>query len=412
VVTLVFVVLWNLYFNVRKPALQPIATPRQLLLLRAILHPRASEPLRQWIDAWTSADPQDLDPGSRRLLPLLYLRRGAETSSAIAAILKRTHRESWARNQQTYAALTASLEWFSERGIPTMLLKGVPLVELYYRDLGARPMADFDILIPDSQAPDVIAELLDPNRGAWTPTIRPANAPYFPFFYRYRHALQLTKPGSGEFDLHWHALYGTTHSGADGEFWKDRRELSIRSRSTSCMSHTCIFLHTVAHGADANPDNIRWVVDAATVAASPTASMDWAQFLRLATQLRLTIPVARCLRFLHEQEFAAIPTHVLETLERENRHRTTARERRYFAWRMSLQEPGWLPIFDTLLAAHYRATRDLPLFHRAVLWPRHLQLHWKLPRLRDLAPHSLHWLIRQRLLQVAETEGAGSTPRP
>jgi hypothetical protein len=408
----VFVVIWNLYFTPRKPALQPIASARQLTLLRAILHPQAPETLRRWIDNRTSVNLQDLDPGSRRLLPLLYLRRAPELPPSFADVLKRTHRESWARNQQTYATLATSLEWFSSRGIPTMLLKGVPLVELYYRDMGARPMADFDILIPDTHAPSAVAALLDPNQGAWTPSIRPSNAPYFPFFYRYRHALQLTRPGAGEFDLHWHALHGATHSGADAHFWEHRRDLNIRSQRTSCMSHTCVFFHTVAHGADANPDNIRWVVDAAIVAASPASTIDWEQFLHLATGLRLTIPVARCLRFLYEQEFAAIPAHVLKTLDHENRYRTTARERRYFAWRMSLEEPGWLPIFDSLLAAHYRATRDLPVFRRLALWPRHLQLHWKLPRLRDLAPHSIHWLIRQRLLQVSEPVDAGSTPPP
>ena len=43
--------------------------------------------------------------------------------------------------------LVGSLE---DHGVACLLLKGCPLTALYYGDAGARPMGDFDILIPES----------------------------------------------------------------------------------------------------------------------------------------------------------------------------------------------------------------------------------------------------------------------
>lgn len=53
-----------------------------------------------------------------------------------------------AENSLRYATLAQALAALQGAGIPVLLLKGAHLAELVYHDIGLRPMADFDLLVP------------------------------------------------------------------------------------------------------------------------------------------------------------------------------------------------------------------------------------------------------------------------
>ncbi|MBZ5608241.1 MAG: nucleotidyltransferase family protein [Acidobacteriia bacterium] len=48
------------------------------------------------------------------------------------------------------------LSWFEAHGCPTLVLKGMALTLLHYRDMALRPMSDLDILVPEDRAPEVV----------------------------------------------------------------------------------------------------------------------------------------------------------------------------------------------------------------------------------------------------------------
>src|SRR5439155_716431 len=54
-------------------------------------------------------------------------------------------------NQTLFHEAARLLQGLREAGIRTMVLKGLPLALLYYRDRGARPMSDVDVLVPVHQ---------------------------------------------------------------------------------------------------------------------------------------------------------------------------------------------------------------------------------------------------------------------
>jgi hypothetical protein len=139
--------------NTIKPADFYLATPNQELLLKAALFSGedALEAWSKWRDAvdWEG----HFEPGSFRLLPLLYnnLHKHGVDDSAMGK-LKGIYRQAWSKNQTLFHEMAKVIEFLQNAGIKTMLLKGASLSLLYYKNNGSRPMADIDVLVPLKQA--------------------------------------------------------------------------------------------------------------------------------------------------------------------------------------------------------------------------------------------------------------------
>src|SRR5579863_8835818 len=263
------------------------ATPSQLLLLRAALleGPQAVQAAEAWFaSVRDTAGPGflGLEQGSRRLLPLVYRNVKDSLPQELRDTLRRIFLQYWADNQKLFRRLEERLTWFQANGIPTMALKGVALSVLHYRDKGIRPMADFDILVPEDLAPDVIGRL---QRDGWCAGAYFSQAPQNAYFYRHIHGIAFTHPDHGEFDLHWHVLHAATFRGADRAFWDDSVQLSLSTISTRALNPTDQLLHACVHGFTSNlVAPIRWIADALTILR--TSQMDWNRLVGLARHLR------------------------------------------------------------------------------------------------------------------------------
>ncbi|MGA2214004.1 MAG: nucleotidyltransferase family protein [Bryobacteraceae bacterium] len=357
------------------------ATSSQLLLLRAALleGPAAVEAAEEWFATSQDAVGQGfghLEQGSRRLLPLVY----RNIKEALPAELRRTLRQVsigyWADNQKLFRRLDERLAWFHANGIPTMVLKGAALAVLHYRDKGARPMADFDILVPEDRARDVIDRLLG---DGWCIEAYCSEAPQNTYFYRHIHGTLLTHPDHGVFDLHWHVLHAATFRGADRAFWDDSIPLPLDTIATRALNPTDQLLHACVHGftvTEVAP--IRWIADALTILR--TSPVDWDRLVKLAEHLRVSIPLAATLGFIRDTFPTPIPGGVLVQLAAV---RADASERRYFARLTKLDRTG-PEIFAENWERHRRANRDMPPVLRLASLPRQFQLHYNLPRLSDL----------------------------
>jgi hypothetical protein len=298
--------------------------------------------------------------------------------------LRRVFLQYWADNQKLFRRLEERLAWFRANGIPTLVLKGAALSVLHYRDKGSRPMADFDILVPEDLARDVIGRL---QRDGWSAVAYFAQAPQNTYFYRHIHGTLLTHPDHGEFDLHWHVLHAATFRGADGAFWDDSVPLPLNTIATRALNPTDQLLHACVHGFSATEvAPIRWIADALTILR--TSQVDWDRLVKLAQHLRVSIPLAATLRFLRDTFQAPIPGGVIGQLASV---RADASERRYFA-RLSKLDRGAGEIFAENWERHTRASRDMPPILRLASLPRQFQLHYNLPRLTDLGPLAFSWL--------------------
>jgi hypothetical protein len=280
------------------------------------------------------------------------------------------------------------LQKLHEAGISTLVLKGAALAVLHYRDMAARPMSDFDILVPEESGAPLARRLA---HEGWVPEWVPSDAPEIEYFYRFRHAVNLVHPRLGSFDLHWHAMLEATYRGADTHCWEGSVPLHVKSTPTRALNPTDQLLHACVHGFPKNPlPSIRWIADAITILR--TSQIDWGRFAWVAAELSVTVPCADTLAFLNENFDAGVPEGEITRLAK---HWVSGAERRYFQRMADRGVRRWWETLEDVWTAHQRSNRDLSLLRSLPCLPRHLQLEQELPSLAGLIPHVFVFLRRR-----------------
>jgi len=283
---------------------------RQELLLVASTAPpeRAVPAFEEWI-AGTDLVRDPVDPGSLRLLPLVYRKLSAAGFEHPAmARLKGVYRYWWLKNQGTLRRAAEVVELLGRRGLDTLVLKGVALSVLCYRDAGVRPMADFDVMVPWDRAEEAVGILTEEG---WNEL-----GTHHPGRFRFLHGLGLTDGRGFECDLHWHFIRELRGTGPGDPAWRDTVDLEIHGVPTLALDATGALFHTIVHGCQWNAmPSIRWVADALTVLAASGAGIDWPRLIGLANELRLNLRFGAGLRYLHDSFDAPIPRGVLKELE-------------------------------------------------------------------------------------------------
>jgi hypothetical protein len=288
------------------PGLFP--TRQQMLVLEASLLPaeQALAAFRKWVGL-IDLD-ADFEYDTFRLLPLMYdnLHRHG-VSHPLMSRLKGIYRQTWYKNNKLFADLGPVLEALHGAKIPVLLLKGVPLIEHYYRNIALRPMADIDVLVPPARAREAI-ELMTPF-----PYQRIADPSAD--FMKFRHAMGYWSPGNGEFDLHWHALYECQDAGADDFFWKHARPMRFGGIDSLAPDATGLLLHTVIHGFRWNPEPpIRWIPDALAILRTAGGEIEWDAMADYAGEQKLNHRLRLPLQFLQQHFAAPIPDAILTRL--------------------------------------------------------------------------------------------------
>lgn len=299
----------------KPPATTPFSNPlpneRQLLLLKGILLP-GDEGMQAWHHWRGEWDPQEyLDHGSFRLLPMLFRRLASEQIHDPEILkLKGIYRQAWVKNNTLFHQACNVLEWLRGQAIPAMLLKGIPLSILYYRDHGARPMSDMDILIPASSAKRCIELMLE---SGW----HPEYPEYIPYNLKHGRSMMFRNQEGTEADIHWYPLFESVGAGRDQGFWTDAVPMKLHNTLTLAPGPAYMLLHTLIHGMKWNPEPpIRWIPDAMMIIRSREMDHEWGKFTILAKQYRVILTVQEALTFLTRHFTAPIPTTVMETLNR------------------------------------------------------------------------------------------------
>jgi Uncharacterised nucleotidyltransferase len=289
------------------PAIRRRPTPDQELLLEAGTAPTGAAGAA-W-EAWKRRNSLDgVDPAAQRLLPLVYRHLQDELADdADLGRLKGLYRRSWYRNQIVLRWTGQALESLRAARLDTLTLKGAALSALYYRDSGARPMEDVDILVRTEQAEAALDALA---AAGWTPV---TDAPRR-VFLAVRHAEELARGDGARIDLHWNALW---QPGRDDAFWDASVDLELHGQRTRALCPSDELLHACVHGAAWNAvPPIRWVADALTVLAQAGDAIDWERLVAQARAREVTYTLAEALGYLAERFEAAVPAGAVEELAR------------------------------------------------------------------------------------------------
>jgi hypothetical protein len=355
------------------------------MLLRACLW-EGQAALGAWAE-WRHREP-DLDtiePGSYRLLPLLYRNLGPDqlVDDPDAARLKGVYRRSWAANQLGLRAGRRAIEALHAAGLEALVLKGAALLGSAYDDPGARPMGDVDLAVPPERIGEAVRLLGEAGFAASEDD--PEG------LLSVRHSLALHDADGQEVDLHRGMLW---RPGLDTEFWQGSIEANVGGVRVRILNPADQLLHVCAHGAAWSPvPPIRWAADAFKVIEA-AAEVDWERLLAMARRGRFTLPLADALACLAGDLKAAVPEGVLRQLSQAP---ASARERRAHealaqppSSRRSLAMLSW---FWERHRAQAHLDGEKP---RPAGFIRYMQGFWGLERPSQVPAHAVRRLLRRR----------------
>ena len=368
--------------------------PAQELLLHAALD-EGKQAIAAWERFYQEAGLDRMEEGTFRLLPQVYRNLSrAGYSEPIMGRLKGIYRMAWCKNQVLFHEMLPVLRTLREVGIPTMMLKGVALSLGVYRDRGARPMNDFDVLIP-ADAANRALQLFD--KLGWRSSMgHPMRIT--PIQQRYRHAIELINPAGKAFDLHWHLLYHSRLPAADTDFWKAAWPMALESEPSLVLNPTHQLLHTCVHGLEGNEvSSVRWVSDA--IATIRAGKIDWDRLVAEARQHDLVLPIRDALQYLQDSFHAPIPRSAIWQLQADPVSRFAIMEYHRHLRPDLLQNP--MVTFMATYRHYYRGVKDLPWWKQLWGYPGYVAFLLRLPSTAHLPRQFARWIAsRFRRLAV------------
>jgi hypothetical protein len=276
---------------------------RETLLLRAALGDGPAA-LADW-ERWRALVPLDDAPGdSVGLIPLLYrnLRRLGVDAAATARYAG-VYRHSWAANRLAFRATAEVLAALGDAGIETLVLKGAALALGHYRDAGARPMSDVDVMVPRGRVAEARGVLATAGY-AMTGSERELAL---------GHSVPFVDARGRNLDLHWHISGEARQPGADEPFWRAAVPLAVEGVATRALAPTDLLYHVIEHAHASNNAHLRWAADAVTVLRG--GGIDWARLIAHARARRMVLAVRAALGWLRDALGAGVPDAPIAELE-------------------------------------------------------------------------------------------------
>ena len=239
----------------------PVSAEQELLLHAALW---SGDEAADAFAGWRSiVDIEAIDPPSHRLLPLVAPRLSdLAPDDPVRPLIQGVYRHAWAKNHQLWRAADPVLSALRAHRIPTLLLKGVALLQAYGDHWGARPMYDVDVLVPEQRAAESVDVLVslgwEPEREMSASWVRWRAIPS-------HHSWGFVR-GHGRLDLHWHVLPDSIGAHADDRFWLHARPLLVGGSDARALDPADLLVHVLLHGNTAlNRPLLQWIADAAMV---------------------------------------------------------------------------------------------------------------------------------------------------
>ena len=367
-------------------------TVTQEWLLKATLLPDRNA-LEAW-NTWSAqVDIDHLDTGSYRLLPLLYSNLEpweAEIEHQAWPRIVGYHRKTWVENQLLFHKMSKNLRLLHDAGIDTILLKGAALVLLHYKNYGARPMGDVDILVRPQQA-QIAFDVL--QAAGWA-SRESQKQSYLTKAYRVNlHALNLENTDDDDFDLHWRVFRQSTNE-FDEAFWNDAVATKLQKVPTLALNPTDQLLHICVHGARWNyTPPIRWIADAITI--FNTSEIDWDRFLLQVRNHRVSYPVFDTLQYLKATFDIPLAKDVLDQIQAVPKYYYENFEYKYGARRADLWE-----LLPAIWVRYERHNSEKSFWGKLVGFQYHLRELWSLDSFGQLIIHLIN-RFRKTFIRLA-----------
>ncbi|WP_420578368.1 nucleotidyltransferase family protein [Ekhidna sp.] len=288
----------------------------QLLLLKSALYPPAEA--FAYFELWlnqlkgihisksASTKPglpqvfDQLDLGSQRLLSLLYSNlKSYRTSYPILEQLSGYYKYVWYKNQLLNSTLTALGKEISSSNINLIALKGIAHINQFYGDFGSRPTVDIDVAVQRKDVKSLVSLL---NRSGWRSVSGDINRIESSMF----HAHSFKRKGL-ELDVHIRFSLYALKQATEYLMW----ERAIASDNTiKYLSPPDELYCVLLHGMQWNlVPPIRWVADSVKIIEGLTDDQ-WVMLKELIRSENYQTPIDM-LRYLNENEFARIPSEIL-----------------------------------------------------------------------------------------------------
>ena len=345
-------------------------TRQQELLLRAALLP-GKNAIEAWEEWKSSVDIDQIDPGSHRLLPLLYRNLHIhEVKDPLMEKFKGVYRLTWYKNQMAFQNMATLLRSFHEAGIQTMILKGAALTQVHYRDYGLRPMVDFDILVHTEQSLAAINLLM---KSGWLPE-RKWPGKFMEPSIHFRHDNGFKDIAGREFSLHRYVLREGYQANADDDFWDGAVSTKIHDVSTCALNPTDQLLHVCVHGEEWNyVTPFDFLADAMIIMNTSKSEIEWNRLITQTQKRRLILPFKDTLNYLKDTLEAPVPLTALQSLQ--NMH-TSKIERIVYEVKTKIRQPTLLNVFLVHWSHYSQSMGDTRLQHKFIGFPKYIKQVW------------------------------------
>jgi hypothetical protein len=320
-------------------------TPSHELLLRAALCD--PQPARQAWEQWNASHRlDDVDTGALRLLPQIYANlKSVRAKYPESARLAGIYRQSWTANHLRVARTARAIAALADAGVETLVLKGLALQALAYPSMGARMMADGDVLVARSQATEAARVL---RRDGWSLDFEP-----FERELRCRASTAFSERDGTSLDLHWHVLADDQRGAAEDRFWQASQPFELGGVPTRTLSVGHHLLHAVVHGlAWALTPPVSWVTDAVRLLRQRGTQVDWPDFWATSRACGVDFVVVPALRYIER----VFPDTFADATRRTITAATLSRRDRFHLF-FRLRGRGFLPGY---LVKSWQAHQALP----------------------------------------------------
>lgn len=251
----------------------------------------------------------DIEHGSFRQLPLLYYNLNKHgINDSLMPRLKGIYRQAWSKNQILFHKTGRVLQLLQDAKIPAIVLKGVALSVLAYKNFAVRPMADMDIMVAPDKAEETFAYL---KKNGW----QSLDEIHDKYNLSNNKSITLVNKEKLELDLHWYPFDECMGLMQQNDFWDQAVPLEVSGQKTLVLCPADELLLTFVHGLMPNPEPpIRWIADSMSIMNAPDIEVDWNRLIEYAKKFSVIIQVKEALKYLTENFRANVPAAVYETI--------------------------------------------------------------------------------------------------
>ena len=251
-------------------------------------------------------------------------------------------------NLQQLAILKSVATELEKNGLPFFVLKGLPLAQQLYGDIGLRPSSDIDLLIRPSDFKQVHRLLIHIGFQATRPSRKICRG-----FFLWQKDMTYTHPDHpSKVDLHWRFDRNPSWNQIDFEaLWQQHETATMSGVTLPVLGKNDNLLYLCQHGAKHGWSTLKWLQD--IVDFCETYTIDWPTLWQQAKRKHVTRPLLQALMLIEQLYGKPLPF----------KPTFTAKEQKHLA-QLTLHAKQYLTATNAFTGTHlHRITYHWQLCH-------------------------------------------------